>query len=191
MTLGQDWPMEEVQDVLQAYGFRILGRERHRSKSTPWQKKPGRKHQTDDAEAAWTQTHYTIRRDLVCESCSQAFGYIFEVDQLSQVYEGRRRTDGTLRQQLSHQVRRRIRCPHCRSLQKEPRRTLLRQSHWITVQGCGVAGAGLLLTSGLALLGGWQAGILGFLVGLAIGLVGVIALWFSVLPRIFAKTPPV
>jgi hypothetical protein len=191
MTLGQDWPAEELRDILQTYGFRILGRERRKSGSAPWRKTPGRKRYAYDDTAAWTETHYTIRRDLVCEACGRPFGYLFEVDQLSRMHEAGRSTDGSLRRELGRQVRRRIRCPHCRASQKEPRQTLLRQGRRLALLGCGVAAAGLLLTAVLALLGALLAGLFGFFVGLVLGLVCVVMLWFSAFPRIFAETPPI
>jgi hypothetical protein len=190
MTLGQDWPLEEVQDVLETYGFRVLGRERRRVRPDAQQKR-GRRHQIPDETASWTQTHYTIRRDLVCEACNQPFGYLFEVDQLSRVQEAGRGTDGALRRELGHQIRRRIRCPHCRVFQKEPRRTLLRQGRCLALQGCAVAAAGLLVTGGLALFGGWLGHMFGFLAGMTLGLVCVVVLWVAVLPRIFAKAPSI
>lgn len=191
MTLGQDWPLEEVQDALETYGLRILGRERHRVQPEAQKKGRGRRHETDDMSGTWTQTHYTIRRDLVCEACQEPFGYLFEVDQVSRVQEAIRGTDGALRRELSQQIRRRIRCPRCRTFQKEPRRTLLRQDRWVVFQGCGIAGGGMLLTGGLALLGGWLAHLLGFVAGAGLGLAFLLVLWVAVLPRIFAKAPPV
>jgi hypothetical protein len=191
VTLGQDWPTEELRDVLQEYGFRILGRERLRSGSAPWRRVSGPTQRAYDAEATWTETHYTIRRDMVCEACDRPFGYVFEVTQVSHVHEAGRGTDGSLRRELGRQLRRRVRCSHCRACQKEPRRTLLRQDRRQVLQGCGVAVGGLLGTGALALLGGWLAGLAGFLMGLVVAMAVVIGLWFAIFPRIFARGSPV
>jgi hypothetical protein len=191
MTLGKDWPLEEVQEALETYGFRVLGRERRKPDAAQKRKKRGRRQQAYAPDDILTETHYTIRRDLVCEACSQPFGYVFEVDQISRLHEAGRSTDGSLRRELGRQARRRQRCPHCRAAQKEPRRTLLRQDRQVVFQGCGVAGGGLLLTGALALIGGWLAGLFGFMAGLVIGLVGVGVLWSTVLPTIFARVPPI
>ncbi len=191
MTFGQDWPTEELRDVLQEYGFRILGRERRRSGQAPWRQTPAGGRYSFDGQARWTETHYTLRRDLTCEGCGQPFGYNFEVDQFSQEHRLGRSTDGSLRQELGRQLRRRLRCPHCRTVQREPRRTLRRQGRKQVLMGCGLAAAGLLIIGLLALVGGLLLGIPGYILGLVAGLVLVFFLWFSVFPYVFVLGPSI
>jgi hypothetical protein len=133
-----DWPATELKDVLNEHGFRILGRERRRSGAAPWRREisaDGRS--VYDPDATWTETHYTIRRDVTCEVCGQWFGYSFDVDQISHVHKVGRSTDGALHRELGRQLRRRLRCPHCLAVQKDPRRRLLREDRGRTVLGCG------------------------------------------------------
>jgi hypothetical protein len=186
MSAELDRPPEEVQDMLNAYDMRILGQTQRPAQHTPWQKGPAKKRRRHDEEGTWTETHYTIRRNVVCEACGQPFGYVFEVEQLSRMQSFGRITDGNLRHELDRQLRQRLSCSHCHTVQKEPRRTLLRRDRRQLAQGCGLTAVGLLLASGLALLGGWQAGLLGFLAGLAAGLILLLVLWRSFLPRILA-----
>lgn len=192
MTLGQDWPAAELQDVLDEYGFRILGRERRRSGPSPWR----RAHPIDrtvvyDPEATWTETHYTIRWDATCVACGRRFGYSFEVDQVSRVHKAGRSTDGSLRRELGRQLRRRKRCPHCRTVQKEPRRSLLREDRRQTALGCGLILGGLVLAVGWGGLGGWVAGIAGFFVGAFLGLGAAFILWFFGFPYLLSIGPSI
>jgi hypothetical protein len=194
VSFGQDWPTEELRDVLQTYNFRILGRERRRSGPAPWWKQSV---QTSDGklvydpDATWTETHYLIRRDIVCEACGEQFGYNFEVDQVSRVHEAGRGTDGSLRREIGRQLRRRIRCPHCRAAQKEPRRSLRRAEHSQTGFACGLILIGFFLFGALGALGGWLAGIAGFFIGLFVALAGMLALWFFAFPYVLGRGPEI
>jgi hypothetical protein len=192
VTLGTDWPTAELRDVLEEYGFRILGRERRKTGPAPWRKTfSSGVSLVYDPDGTWTETHYTIRRDTTCEACGQGFGRSFEIDQISRVHKTGRSTDGSLRRELGRQLRRRTRCPHCRAAQKEPRRTLLRKDCRETALGCGLVLAGLLLVAGLGALGGWVAGIFGFFVGLLLGLAAAVAIWFLGFPYIMSIGPSV
>jgi hypothetical protein len=191
VTLGQDWPTEELRDILNEYGFRILGRERRRSGRAPWRRTSPGQQISFDAQASWTETHYTIRRDKSCEVCGQGFGYSFEVDQVSRVHRNGRSTDGSLRREMGRQSRRRLRCPHCRAVQKEPRRTLLRQGRKQAALGCGVVLGGIVLLTGLGVLGGWLAGTIGVLVGLLVALASLVVLWFVALPYVLSIGPSI
>jgi hypothetical protein len=187
VTLGQDWPTEELQDVLRTYGVRILGRERRHSGRAPWWMGAARvddRRLIYDAEATWTETHYLFRREMACESCGKRFGYNFEVDQVSRVHRLGRSTDGSLRRELGRQLRRRIRCPHCRAVQTEPRRTLTSIDRKQTGSACALVLLGFVLFAALGGLGGWLGGIIGFFVGLLVALASTILLWFFFLPYI-------
>jgi hypothetical protein len=144
-----------------------------------------------DPRATWTETHYTLRRDLVCEACGHRFGYSFEVDQVSRVHRAWRSTNGRLRRELGRQLRRRIACPQCGARQQEPRRMLLQQGRAQTALSCGLVGIDFLLAAGLALLGGWLAGSAGLIAGLVVALVAVIALWIVALPYLLSIGPSI
>ncbi|MFC2036686.1 hypothetical protein ACFLYD_01780 [Chloroflexota bacterium] len=185
MTLGQDWPTEGLRDVFDAYGLRILGRERRRSWFAPWRRslsldvKDGY-----DPQSTWTETHYVLRRDATCESCGQWFGYSFEVDQISWVHKAGRGTDGALRRELARQLRRRMRCPHCHAVQRDPRRELLCRDRKQSALGCGLVLVGLLSIAGLGALGAWLGGMAGFLVGGFLGLAAALGLWVLAFPYV-------
>jgi hypothetical protein len=192
VSLGQDWPTDEVRDILDQYGLRIVQRERRRSGIAPWRTfLPPDGESVYDPDATWTETHYTFRRNVVCESCGHSFGYSFEVDQISRVHRAGRSTDGALRRELGRQLRRRLRCTHCRALQKEPRRTLLRQDHSQTILGCSLVVGGLSLIALAGVLGGYLAGIGGLLLGLTLGLGASMAIWYYALPYLLTGRPPI
>lgn len=192
MTLGPDWPTADLRDLLEEYGFRILGRERRRTGPSPWKKTfSSGTSLVYDPDATWTETHYTIRRDTTCEACGQRFGHSFEVDQISRVHKAGRSTDGTLQRELGRQLRRRTRCPHCCTVQKEPRRTLLRKDRKGSALGCALVLGGVSLIAGLGALGGWLAGSLGFFGGLLLGLAAAIAVWLLGFPYIMSIGPSI
>jgi hypothetical protein len=176
-SLGQDWPTAQLKDLLEAHGFRILERDRRRSGPSPWRREFSTGRSVYDPQGTWTETHYTIRRSVICEACNQAFGYSFHVVQISRVHRVGHSTDGALRRELGRQLRRRLRCTTCRAVQKEPRRTLLREDWAQTGLGCGLALSGVVLVAGLGALGGWVAGIPGFFVGLLLGLAMAVGFW--------------
>ena len=190
--LGADWPTEELRDTLDRYNLRILGRDRMRSGPAPWWMKRIRGPDGRfgfDSEATWTETHYVIRRDVVCESCGQRFGYNFEVKQISRLHREGRGTDGSLYRELVRQLGRRIRCSHCGTVQKEPRRGLLRAERKQTGLACSLVVAGLFGFAGLGLLGGLLGGVLGFFLGLIVALGGMVVLWYYAFPHIVSMGP--
>jgi hypothetical protein len=194
VALGADWPTEELRGVLQAHGLRILGRERRRTGVAPWWMRSARTaegHLVYDSEATWTETHYTFRREIRCEACGEQFGYNFEVDQVSRVHREGRCTDGSLRRELGRQLRRRLRCPHCRTVQREPRRGLSRAEHRQTALACSLIVVGFFLFVSLGLLGGWVGGVLGFFLGLLLALGALLALWFFAFPYILSVGPTI
>jgi hypothetical protein len=144
-----------------------------------------------DPDATWTETHYTLRRDVDCEACGHHFGYNFEVDQISQVHKAGHGTDGALRRALGKQLRRRIRCPHCGALQKEPRLALVQADRKQTRLACSFVLLGLLGFIALGALGGWLGGILGFFLGLALAVAGLLILWYYALPYILSVGPTI
>lgn len=188
MIWGPDWPTSALQEILNDYGFRILGRERRRTGPYHWRRE-FRGKTVYDPDGTWTDTHYIIRRDVTCEVCGTRFGYSFEVDQVSRVHKVGRSTDGSLRRELGRQLRRRIRCPECHSLQKEPRRTLHREDHRLSALSCGMVLGGILCVLLLGGLGGWLAGMVGFLAGLVLGIAAGLVLWFFAFPYILSTGP--
>ena len=187
MALGADWPTEELSDILDRYNLRILKRERERTGSAPWWRPDGRF--SFDSNATWTETHYVFRRELVCESCGQRFGYNFEVRQISRIHRDCRGTDGSLYRELLRQLGRRISCSHCGSVQREPRRGLLRADRKQMGLACSLILVGFLIFVSFGLLGGLLGGILGFFVGLIVALGGMIALWAYAFPHILSMGP--
>jgi hypothetical protein len=192
VSLGEDWPTEELKDILDQYGLRIIQRERRRTGVAQWRTFIGPDGRSDfDPDATWTETHYAIRRNGTCEACGQWFGYSFEVDQISRVHRAGRSTDGTLRREIGRQLRRRLRCPHCRAVQKEPRGTLQRQDRKQSALSCGLVLGGLALVGGLGLLGAYLAGTLGFFLGLIVGLAAALALWFLAFSYLLSVGPSI
>jgi hypothetical protein len=194
VTQGADWPTDELRGVLQDHDVRILGRERRRTAPAPWWLRSMRTVDgrfVYDSDATWTETHYTFRRQMVCEVCHQAFGYNFEVDQVSRIHREGRRTDGALRQELGRQLRRRIRCPHCRTIQREPRRTLRRADRMQSGLSCGLILLDLLLFVALGALGGLLAGLAGFFVGVLLALGCVLVLWYFAFPYVLGMGPDI
>ena len=194
MIESPDWPLDELREVLRAYHLRPIRRERMRSGPVHWWSQSLRARDgrlVYDPDAVWTETHYTLRRDVTCEACGHEFGYQFDVVQISRVHKAGRGTDGALRRELGKQLRRRIRCPKCRHVQIEPRRQLriadFSQVGWT----CGMIVAGLLAFAVLGLLGGWVGGILGFFVGLALAVVMVLFFWFHAFLYILGRGPVV
>jgi len=190
MSLGNDWPTAELQDVFDEYGLRIIQRDRRRSGAAPWRtfvSPDGRS--VYDPDAAWTETHYTIRRNVQCEACGQFFGYSFQVDQISRVHKVGRSTDGALLREIARQLRRRLRCSHCRAIQREPRRTLRRQDRARSALGCGLVLLGLVFVSGLGIVGAYLGGTLGFFLGMLIGLVVTLVFWYYAFPHMLSIRP--
>jgi hypothetical protein len=187
MSLGKDWPTAELQEIFDEYGLRIIQRDRRRSGAAPWRTflspDGGPAY---DPDATWTETHYTIRRNVLCESCGQLFGYSFEVDQISRVHRIGRSTDGALQRELSRQLRKRLRCSYCRAIQREPRRSLRRQDHLRSGLGCGLVLTGLLLVGGLGMMGAYLGGTVGFFLGLLAGLVLSLVLWYHAFPYLLS-----
>jgi hypothetical protein len=192
MTLGADWPTEELRDILDCYDLRILQRERRRTGPAPWWMKGTRGPDGRfgyDSEATWTETHYVFRREVICELCGQRFGYNFEVNQISRIHREGRGTDGSLYRELIRQLGRRVRCSHCGALQKEPRHELLWAERRQTGLACGLILAGILAFAGLGLLGGLLGGVLGFFIGLIVALACMLALWYYAFPHIMGMGP--
>jgi hypothetical protein len=179
VTLGQDWPTEEIKEILEAYDLRIIQRERRRSGPAQWRTfVPPDGRSVYDPNATWTETHYAIRRNGICEACGRQFGYTFEVDQISRVHSAGRSSDGALRREIARQLRRRLRCPYCRAAQKEPRCTLKCQDRRHSALTCGLVLGGLAIVGTLGLSGAFVGGTVGFFVGLLAGLAAALALWF-------------
>ena len=192
MSLGRDWPTSVLKDILDDYGFRILERDRRQSGPAPWRRTlTTGEGAAYDPDATWTETHYAIRRDMVCEACGERFGYAFEVDQISRDHKAGRSTDGSLRREISRQLRRRIRCTHCRAVQKEPRRTLLRQERQQATVGCALVFVGLLLGAICGGLGGWLFGTVGLFIGLLAGLVVALGSWIYLFPYVLSIGPSI
>jgi hypothetical protein len=192
VSLGEDWPTEELKDILDKYDLRIIQRERRRSGPARWRTYITPDGRSDyDSGATWTETHYVIRRNGRCEACGQWFGYSFEADQISRMHRAGRSTDGTLRREIARQLRRRLRCPHCRALQREPRCTLRNQDRKQSAMSCGSIVGGLACVGGLGLLGAYLAGSLGFFLGLVVGLVAALGLWFWAFSYVLSGGPSI
>jgi len=76
-------------------------------------------------------------------------------------------------------------------VQVEPRRQLRRADRAQVGLTCGMIVVGLLAFAALGLLGGWLGGIVGFFLGLALALVGVLFFWFHAFLYILGKGPVV
>jgi hypothetical protein len=76
-------------------------------------------------------------------------------------------------------------------VQKEPRRTLRRQDRKQSALSCGLTLGGVVLVGGLGLLGAYLAGTAGFFLGLIVGLVAALALWFFAFSYLLSIRPPI
>ena len=75
MCLGKDWPTAELQDIFDGFGLRIIQRDRRRAGTAPWRTSlPPDGRSVYGPLATWTETHYTIQRNVLCEACGQLSG---------------------------------------------------------------------------------------------------------------------
>jgi hypothetical protein len=172
------------------HGFRVLGRERRRSGPAPWaglaaqlSRAPaarGLPHY--DPRAEGSETRYTIRRDVTCEQCGHSFGSIFEVDQTSRTHADGGTSDGALGREVRRQLRRKIQCPACGRVQREPRDTWRRKAVEENVLGCTAVASPVVIATILVVVGGNLFGLAGIVAGLALAaLLAIGVMWFGLL----------
>jgi hypothetical protein len=185
-----DWPAGQLRPLLDRWGFRILRRERVRTGKAPWGGRARRRYDPGryDPHGIWIETEYMLRRDVACERCGREFGYNFEVSQISREHAAGRSTDGSLRREIGRQLRRRVRCPHCGAVQREPRRTLRRHDRQQIFIVLGLVVGGLLALLVLVVLGTWLVGVLGTVIGSVLALVLVIGAAFWFLPDLVRRS---
>ena len=140
-----------------------------------------------DRRARRSEITLALRRDLICEACSAPFHYTFRVIAGRTLSFGQSGADSDMvRAAVEHQLRRRIRCPKCHTLQHQDRRAFLRQERahgligLVTVLGT-VTGASVLSGGGYVLAGAW-----GLVVGLGGSVVLTLALTRWMLARLLA-----
>ena len=159
-------------DVMERYRFSIVEMRTLGSGSAPWARGfDGR--MAFDNGGRWRQVALYVRRDLMCEQCGETFGYSFRVVAEGGTHQGRRaQAYEALTRAVQRQLRRRLRCPHCRAVQRERRRHFVRYDRRHSLIGSAAIGGGVLgsigcVMGGYALAGGW---------GLALGAAAAVGL---------------
>ncbi len=187
--------LEEVGALMQQYGFRVLGQERRRTGPAPWRavtmpagRRSDRSHLPSyDPSAEWREIHYTIRRNITCERCRQAFGYTFEVNEITRTHTQGGSNDGALGRRIRRELRRKIKCPTCGWVQREPRNAWRRKAWTDAVAGCVIVALPIVAAIILAATGARLFGLAGLLIGLALAVPLSIGLTWWELFRISGK----
>jgi hypothetical protein len=180
VRLGPEQVGTDLDDLMQRYALRIIGREVVASGPASWggTRAGPSGTSTYDPAAYWQKVRYTVHRELACERCAFRWGYAFEVDQTSRTHQDGSSSDSALLTAIRAQIRRRIKCPRCRHVQAEPRNSLRRRDLQQNLVGCLSIALPLPLVGVLVWLGGQVLGGVGAVLGLILGLllaVGVIA----------------
>ena len=75
MSLREEWSAAEQQAILDGFDLRSIHRDRRRSGTAPWRTSLAPDGGSYfDPQATWTETHYTIQRNVLCEACGQLIG---------------------------------------------------------------------------------------------------------------------
>jgi len=163
---------DHLADLMQRYHFSIAGMRTLGSGSSPW-KNGADGSMAFDPSGRWREVAVLVRRELTCEQCGETFAYTFTVVEEGHIHQGRH-TPGyeELTHALEHELRRSIRCPHCRAPQRQTRRAFVHQERQHALigsvaMGGGILGATVCLFGGYALAGMW---------GLALGAVAAVGL---------------
>lgn len=176
----------DFQSLLETYRCTVVQTQVVRSGSAPWRMNAAQQW-TFDAGRSWREVIVWVRRDAICERCGAPFSITYQLHGDAHVrYHQAHLEDAAFEHALRGHLRRRLRCPACHAVQREPRHTLLREE-W---RGVGVGLTGILAsvgaTVGLALLGAWVAGSSGFVLGLLLGLVAAVFITRWMLLRLLA-----
>jgi hypothetical protein len=166
----------ELADLMDRYRFSIVEMRTLRSASSPWERSPDGQ-LSFDSKGRWREVALQVRRDLTCERCGQPFSYTFRVVEEGHVHRGMNSPAlARLPRALEQQLRRRVRCPHCREIQQQARRAFIRREVRHSLIGGAAIGGGLLgslglLLGGYSLAGGWGLALgIALSVGLVLGL---------------------
>lgn len=162
---------EDLQALMERYGFRIVDREKVASGPAPW---GGRRLGPNglpvyDPAAYWQRTRYTVHRELTCERCGFRFGYAFQVEQRSRTHRMGGSSDNALYRAIRRQLRRKVKCPSCGWIQEEPRRSLIRKDVQETLLGCLTVALPIPLIVGLTMAGYTLLGSAGAMIGIILG----------------------
>lgn len=156
--------------LMERYHFSIVEMRTLHSGSSPWAR-DAEGHLAFDTGGRWRQVALAVRREMTCEQCGTPFAYTFRVVEEGGTHRGRRAQNyDALKRAVERQLRRRVRCPHCQTVQQQPRRTLVRRDRrdnlvGVVSIGGGMVGAVTCVTGGYVLAGGWGS-VLGAVVAL-------------------------
>jgi hypothetical protein len=162
-----------LSDLMREYGFSIVGVQTAGSGA-------GRLH----------DILLRIHRDVVCELCGQPFGYGFQVVVDGTVRRGRRTLDvAMVTPKVEHELRRRIRCPHCRAVQHRVRRVFVHREIHHGIVGLSALGGTLVGAATLSIGGYMLAGFMGLLIGLGLSIALVLTLTRWMLGELIDSVP--
>jgi DNA-directed RNA polymerase subunit RPC12/RpoP len=170
---------DHLNDLMQRHRFSIVGMRTLGSGSSPWHNGADGSI-AFDASRRWREVALQVRREVTCEQCGEAFDYTFRVVEEGHVHRGQHAPAyEALTHALEHELRRSIRCPHCRTPQRQTRRAFMRRERRHALIG-GVAMGGGILGTIVCIFGGYAlAGMWGLALGAiaAIGLVVKLTQW--------------
>ena len=172
MRLGPEQASVDLDDLMQRYALRIIGREVVANGPASWggTRTGAKGTSVYDPAAYWQKIHYTVHRELICERCAFRWGYAFEVDQISRTHQTGSSSDSALLDTIRAQLRRRIKCPRCRHVQAEPRHSLRRRDLQQNLVSCLSIALPMPLVGVLVWVGGQLLGGAGAVIGLILGL---------------------
>ncbi len=146
--------------LMQCYHFSVVGMRTLGGGSSPWHSSADGG-MAFDASRRWREVALQVRREVTCEQCGAAFEYTFRVVEEGHVHRGHHLpAHDELTRALEHELRRSIRCPHCRALQRQTRQMFVRRERQHALIGGAAMGGGILgatacIFGGYALAGPW------------------------------------
>jgi ribosomal protein L37AE/L43A len=169
-------PDPYLADLMKAHNFSIVKMETLGGGSATWGR--GRTSGiTFDSAGRWREVALEIQRNLVCEACGRDFDYTFQIIAGGTISRGQRTLDpAALVSKLEHQLRRRIRCPHCHALQRDVRHAFIRREIHHSLVGLTAVGGTVVGALGLSSGGYMLAGEWGLMAGLGLSVALVLTL---------------
>ncbi len=132
----------------------------------------------------WREVLLVMRRDLICEHCHTPFHYTFQVHEETSGAGVQSASDyAALTHAVERELRRRVRCPDCRGVQRVARHMVLRRERrhnlvGLAAIGGSTAGAVALAGCGYIVAGGW---------GLVLGCIAAVVLMLKLVQWMVAE----
>jgi hypothetical protein len=180
-----------LSDLMKIYRFSIANMESLGSGSAVWgggARIPGGPR--FDAVGRWREVRLEVRRDILCEVCGRDFGYAFRIVAGGTVQRGQKTIDPVMvTPRLERELRRRVRCPHCRAVQRDVRRIFVRREARHTLVGVTALGGTVLGSIALSSGGYLVAGSAGLVAGLGLSFLFVLRLTLWMLGELIDPVP--